>query len=53
MENNLPFTQETYEKIKNWTGVSGSIKFLPNGDTAYPYVLVEHQDGKFVPVESD
>ena len=53
MENNLPFTQETYEKMKNWTGMSGNIKFLPKGDTAYPYVLVEHQDGKFIPVESE
>ena len=53
IENNLPFTQETYEKMKNWEGISGNIEFLPNGETAYQYVLIRHQDGKFIPVESE
>ena len=53
IENNLPFSQETYEKMKNWEGISGNIEFLPNGETAYQYILVRYQDGKFIPVESE
>ena len=53
IENNLPFSQETYEKMKNWEGISGNIEFLPNGETAYQYVLIRYQDGKFIPVESE
>ena len=53
IDNNLLFTQETYEKMKNWEGISGNIEFLPNGETAYQYVLIRHQDGKFIPVESE
>ena len=49
-DNNLPFNQDTYTKMGQWNGVSGSVK-LNNGDSFYSYVVAKIKDGKFVPVE--
>ena len=53
LDNNLAFTQETYNNMKQWEGISGTIKFFGKGDTAYKYLLVRYKDGKFIPIESE
>ena len=50
-ENNLSFSQDTYEKMKNWEGISGNIEFLQKGNTAYQYILVQYRNGQFIPVK--
>ena len=52
LENNLPFNQETYTKMGKWKGVAGDVIFPGNGDSLYPFILVQYKDGKFVPVEN-
>ncbi|MBP5534978.1 MAG: ABC transporter substrate-binding protein [Alphaproteobacteria bacterium] len=49
-DNNLPFTQDTYTKMEQWNGVSGTVK-LNNGDSFYSYVVAEIKDGRFVLME--
>ena len=51
LANNLPFEQKTYENMKQWEGISGTVTFSDKGDSSYQYLLVQHKDGKFVPVE--
>ena len=50
-ENNLPFTQETYTKMGKWKGVIGDMILPGNGDSLYPFILVQYKNGEFVPVE--
>lgn len=38
-------------KLKNYPGVSGSISFLPNGDTITDTEIMTYQDGKIIPVK--
>ena len=52
LEHNLPFTQETYTKMGKWKGVAGDVIFPGNGDSLYPFILVQYKNGKFVPVEN-
>ncbi len=49
-ENNLPFTQETYTKMGKWKGVIGDMILPGNGDSLYPFILVQYKNGEFVPV---
>ena len=53
LENNMQFSQNSYEKIGSWEGISGSVEFLHNGNTVYKYILVQYKEGQFVPVESE
>ena len=53
LENNLPFSQETYTKMGKWKGVAGDMLFPGNGDSLYPFVLSRYKDGKYYPVESE
>ena len=47
IENNLPFTQETYQKMGKWTGVAGDIVFSKNGNSTYPFHVVRFKDNNF------
>lgn len=51
LENDLPFTQDTYTKMGKWSGVSGNITFPGKGDGLYSFIAVQYKDGEFVPVE--
>ena len=51
LEHNLPFTQETYTKMGKWKGVAGDVIFPGNGDSLYPFIMVQYKNGQFVPVE--
>ena len=53
LEHNLPFTQETYTKMGKWKGVAGDVIFPGNGDSLYPFIMVQYKNGQFVPVESE
>ncbi|MBP5535063.1 MAG: ABC transporter substrate-binding protein [Alphaproteobacteria bacterium] len=50
-KNNLPFNQETYTKMGKWSGVAGDVTFPGNGDSLYPFILVQYKNGQFIPVE--
>ena len=50
LEHNLPFTQETYTKMGKWKGVAGDVIFPGNGDSLYPFIMVQYKNGQFVPV---
>ena len=51
-ENELPFTQETYQKIGVWHGDFADVVFKDGGQCSVPsYVLIQLQDGKIIPVE--
>ena len=47
MENNLLFTQETYQKMGKWTGVAGDVVFSENGNSSYPFMVVRFKDKSF------
>jgi len=51
MENNLSLNQETYTKMGKWKGVAGDVIFPGNGDSLYPFVLVQYKNGEFIPIE--
>ena len=53
LEHNLPFNQETYTKMGKWKGVAGDVIFPGNGDSLYPFIMVQYKNGQFVPVESE
>ena len=50
LEHNLPFNQETYTKMGKWSGVAGDVIFPGNGDSLYPFIMVQYKNGQFVPV---
>ncbi|MBE6446547.1 MAG: amino acid ABC transporter substrate-binding protein [Alphaproteobacteria bacterium] len=51
LENNLPFSQETYTNLKKWNGLSGNIHFPGKGETFVDfYILTQRRNGKFIPV---
>ncbi|MBP5534291.1 MAG: ABC transporter substrate-binding protein [Alphaproteobacteria bacterium] len=52
LNNNLSFTQETYQNMGRWKGVSGDILFLKDGKCSIKsYVLIKVKDGQIVPLE--
>lgn len=51
LESNLPFNQNTYTKMGKWSGVAGDVIFPGNGDSLYPFIMVQYKDGQFVPIE--
>lgn len=51
MQNNLPFTQETYQKMGKWTGVAGDVIFLGKGNSSYPFMMVRFKDKSFETVK--
>ena len=52
LSHNLPFSQETYQKLGTWKGISGDIQFLENGKSSIKsYVLIHINDGKIIPFE--
>ena len=54
IENKLPFSQQTYENMKKWNGISGEIHFTGSGEASISsYILAQVKDGKIVPVESE
>ena len=51
LENNLPFTQETYAKMGKWDGLAGTTYFPGNGQATVDfYILTRRQNHKFLPV---
>ena len=51
LENNLPFTQETYAKMGKWDGLAGTTYFPGNGQANVDfYILTRRQNHKFLPV---
>ena len=51
IKHNLPFNQETYTRMGKWKGVAGDVVFPGNGDSLYPFILVQYINGQFVPVK--
>ncbi|MBP5343949.1 MAG: ABC transporter substrate-binding protein [Alphaproteobacteria bacterium] len=52
INNNLPFSQKTYEQMKKWNGIAGDVIFTGNGDASVSsYQLAKVKNGKIVPVE--
>ena len=51
IEHNLSFNQETYTRMGKWKGVAGDVVFPGNGDSLYPFILVQYINGQFVPVK--
>jgi hypothetical protein len=47
IENDLLFTQDTYQKMEKWKGVAGDVVFSKDGNSAYPFHVVRFQDGGF------
>lgn len=39
-----------YSSLKEWQGVPGAIRFLPGGDSQYPWFLVKREGGRTVPL---
>ena len=54
LDNNLPFKQSTYENLKTWNGISGTIQFVGKGNyLSSAYILAIIKDGKIIPIESE
>jgi len=52
LDNKLPFSQETFTKLKEWDGVGGKMTFTGNGNaSAISYIMARIKDGKIIPVE--
>ena len=52
LDNKLPFSQDTFAKIREWDGVGGKMIFTGNGDAqAFSYVMAKIKEGKIIPVE--
>ena len=49
----LPPSRDTFEKMKTFDGIVGTLQFLPNGDMKYPWIPITIKDGKIVPIESE
>ena len=51
ISNNIPFKQDEFLKMAKWHGISSDITFMPNGNSAYEFMLAIVKDGKFIPVK--
>ena len=52
LDNKLPFSQDTFAKIREWDGVGGKMIFTGSGDAqAFSYVMAKIKEGKIIPVE--
>lgn len=40
-----------FRKLGEWQSVAGPIRLLKTGECDYPWILVEHREGKIVPLE--
>ena len=50
-EKGISPSNQTFENMKKFEGVGGTLEFLPNGDMHYPWIAVTIKDGKIVPVD--
>lgn len=56
--NQLAATHQTMESnsygtLRDWPGVAGTIRFMPGGDSQYPWFLIRRDQGKNVAVGGD
>ena len=50
LDNNLPLTWDSFEKVGSFDGLGGKIHFVGKGASLYTYHLATFKDGKFIPV---
>ena len=53
IENNIPFTQEEFLKLKKFDSVAGDVTFKSKGNATYSFILAQVKNGKIVPIESE
>jgi branched-chain amino acid transport system substrate-binding protein len=50
-EENLPFSQESFQSLKEWDGIATKIEFLPKGECKTKLFTMVKKNGQIVPTE--
>ena len=53
LDNNLPLTWDSFQKLGSFDGLGGKIYFVGKGASLYTYHLATFKDGKIIPVKEE